>query len=130
MIKNKSFAGQDTPRLIDTQYESCNFVMRQPAEVDGLKVGVRLFPGDDTPRTFIKCNLINREVPPGSTVIGGNRAIIEYDVVSTSHVVDIDGEEITMNEYDSVVYGRYTDSGIEYRGTPEVLSQPRNRRDA
>jgi len=127
MIKGKSFAGQDTPRLVDTEYQQCNFSTRQPGERGGLKVGVRLFPGDDTPRTFIKCNLINRELPPGSTVVGGNRALIEYDVVSVSHVIDIDGEEITMDDYENVVYGRYTESGIEYKGTPEVIEQPSRR---
>ena len=125
--KGKGFVGQATPRIIDDVYESCNFMMRQPVEVDGKKVGVRLFLGDDTPRTFINCNLINREVPPNSTIIGGNTAIIVYDVVMSTDSVEINGETISIDNKSNFCYGRYNPDTlqIEYRDTVDEIIQER-----
>lgn len=123
--KGKGFVGQDTPRIIDSTYEQCNFMSRHVNEVDGLKVGVRLFPSDDTPRTFINCNLINREVPPGSIILGGNTAVIEYDVVTSTDSVDIDGEIISIDNKSNFCYGRYNPETleIEYKSAPDEIVQ-------
>lgn len=78
MIKSKNFSGQLTPDIIDDEYHNCNFT--QQGEPDGLGRWrpVRIFPGDPTPRTFVECNLINCEVPLGSTLVRCNTSIIEY----------------------------------------------------
>ena len=125
----KGFVGQATPRIIDDVYEQCNFMSRQINEVNGLKVGVRLFPGDDTPRTFIRCNLINREVPPGSTIVGGNTALIQYDVVTSTDSIDIDGEIILLENKSNFCYGRYNPDTlqVEYRVVVDEIIQEREK---
>ena len=125
--KRKSFAGQDTPRLVDIEYHECNFMMRQPLDVGGLKVGIRLFPGDDTARTFINCNLMNREVPPNSIIQGGNTAIIVFDVVTSTDSVEVGGETISVDNLSNFCHGRYNPETleIEYKETPEEIKQDR-----
>lgn len=76
----KNFKNQATPSIVDVAYDSCNFCQDAPIIVDGKRRGVRLFPGDDTPRTFIDCNLCNAEPPPGSTLVHCLTAMIEYGV--------------------------------------------------
>lgn len=127
MIRGKSFIEQVTPKLVALEYRECNFRFHQPIEVDGKKVGIRMFPGDDTPRTFIDCNLVNRELPPGSTVQGGITAIIEHDVVMDTQEVMIDGELITTYDKSKFVYGHYDRDTQEliYKSTPEEIPQPR-----
>ena len=108
MIQNKNFSGEVTPRIVDLYYLSCNFKQPQPFNEIVLKSGIRIFPGDDMPRTFINCNLINCEVPPGSTVTNCNTAIIEYGVVSSSEDIIIDGVVIATEETKfNRVHGRY-----------------------
>ena len=58
-IKDGNFRNQETPSLIGIEYECCCFAQSQPIDTASVKTGVRLFPGDDTARTFIKCNLVN-----------------------------------------------------------------------
>lgn len=120
MTRRKNFGGQATPSIIDGEYERCNFMHPQPIDSgSGVFVGVRLFPGDDTPRTFINCNLTNSEVPPGSTVTGCNTAIVQRNQFSRSERVTIDGFEVSIDHHKSIVHGRWTSSGYEYRQTPE-----------
>lgn len=118
---NKNFSRQQTPSIIDTQYIGCNFFQDQPDEVDGKKVGVRLFPGDDTPRHFERCNLINCLVAPGSTFHDCNTAIVEYDVLMSEDVLLINGVEINRKQHKkSFVHGRYLQSNgqIEHKPAP------------
>ncbi|MBN2560632.1 MAG: hypothetical protein JXQ75_06855 [Phycisphaerae bacterium] len=110
MTKHKNFAGKTTPAVIDVEYRDCNFSQRRPEERDGKKVGVRLFPGDDTPRTFIRCNLVNCEPPPGSTLVTCNTAIVEP-------VTDIGGGKQGLQ-----VHGRYDAKVGDY----VYLKQPRS----
>lgn len=122
MISRKNFSGEVTPRLIDTEYDASNFSQPQPVEVDGKMVGVRLFPGDDTPRKISNSNLINCELPPGSTVINCNAAIIEFGLVSGSDDIIIDGAVIATEETKfNRVHGRYVDGVIEYKDIPEDI---------
>lgn len=120
MIRQKSFAGEITPRLIDTEYEECNFSQPQPVDNAGVKTGVRIFPGDDTPRTFIRCNLVNCELPPDSSVIDCLQIIMQRDVAVNSHTIVVDGVQVASLEQKSdFIYGRYLPDGtIEYLGTP------------
>ena len=118
MTKNKNFRGQATPSLLDTEYESCNFSTLNCLTVGGKKVGMRLFPGDDTPRTFTKCNMMNCEPPPGSTLVKCNTAIRENAVEIGSEDLVIDSETIKVKSYANKIYGRYKDGGYVYQPTP------------
>lgn len=103
MTKIKNFNGQLTPSIIDTHYDTCTFM--QPNCID--MKGVRIFPGDDTPRHFKNCLLVNCELPPGSTVSHCNTSIKEHGVIESSEDVVIDGETITVNNYVTRKYGHY-----------------------
>ncbi len=121
MIKNKNFRGQATPSIIDTEYRNCNFSTQNCIDVGGVKKGMRLFPGDDTPRTFISCNLVNCEPPPGSTIKGCNTAIKEDAVEVSSGDLEIDGDVIKVKNYANICYGRYKDGEYVYK-TPIQVS--------
>lgn len=86
MIEKKNFAGMTTPPEIDLEYRNCNF--RQEGQPDGLGgwMPIRIFPGDDTPRTFFECNLVNCLPPPGSTLIRCNTQLCEYDRDGADHI--------------------------------------------
>ncbi len=102
-VERKNFSGQATPSIIDPNYIRCNFaqtlpdpnVVNGPNEPDR----VRIFPGDDTPRTFFRCNLVNCEVPPGSTVIKCNTSIVAPNMLIGSITVTVDGKSSSINFY-------------------------------
>lgn len=120
MTEKKLFVNQDTPSIIDTEYRNCNFGHDNPIQDGSSWKGNRLFPGDDTPRTFISCNLINCEPPPGSTVIGGNNAILQPKVFDyAENGIVIDGQPIVINHYKRIVYGKWTSQGYQYFSTPK-----------
>ena len=124
MTRRKNFKGQVTPRIIDTEYVECNFVQPAPINVAGKMRGVRLFPGDNTPRTFEECNLINCEVPPGSTVIHCNQAVVEYGIVTSSDRVQVDGGTIAVVEHHvNRVHGRQHPDTLEWedKDTPDEI---------
>ena len=122
MTRMKNFSNQQTPSIIDTEYERCNFFQDQPVDSGGgVMVGVRLFPGDNTPRVFRECNLVNCEVPPGSTVDGGNTAIIVRSVVASTDTIIIDGQSIDVEHHSNFVHGKWTPSGYEYKPAPEEI---------
>ena len=75
MKQNKNYSGQINPEK-DTEYRNCNFSQPTAIEVKEVMQGVRLFPDDDTPRTFIECNLVNCQVPPESKIERCNTALI------------------------------------------------------
>ena len=102
MIQGKNFAGQIN-LVADTEYHNCNF--SQPAPSAG-PIGVKLFPGDDTPRTFVECNLVNATPPPGSILINCNTTIRESAIEDSVEVVEIDGYEISASSYVDRIYGR------------------------
>ena len=106
MTERKNFTDQPTPSIIDTEYRRCKFNQSAPIDVAGKMRGVRLFPGDDTPRTFIKCGMVNAEPPPGSTVIGGLHCMKEYAKVTSTDTITIDGVAETVEHHSDVVYGR------------------------
>lgn len=113
MTSNKNFSGQGTPSIADDTYYRCNFSQPQPVfHTDGLAHGVRLFPGDDTPRAFLRCNLTNCEVPPGSTVEDCNTAIVSRNQPIETEDVVVDGRTVTRTvKEDNVVRGYYDESG-------------------
>ena len=106
--------GQPAP-LVD-EYRNANFSYQNCIEVDGEKAGNRIFPGDDTPRTFVECNLVNCEVPPGSTVERCNCAIKETSEVVTQEVV----AEAYFEEGEPIFAGTY-----DVTTTTETIHAPR-----
>ena len=124
MVEWKNFSGQTTPSIVDLEYKHCNFMQPQCTERNGKKVGIRLFPGDDTPRTFIRCNLSNCELPPGSTTTRCNQTIAEKDVLHSTEIISIDGVTIEAKTYKMVIYGRIRDGVYQYKPIPtEVISR-------
>lgn len=100
--ERKNFSGQATPSIIDTEYRRCNFVQVLPDP--NLPNRVRIFPGDDTPRTFFRCNLVNCEVPPGSTVIKCNTSIVASNMLIGSITITIDGKSSSIDFYGTKFY--------------------------
>lgn len=92
MTENKNFTGQATPNIADTEYTLCNFRQWTPH--------TRIFPGDDTPRTFFKCNLYNCDLPPGSTVTLCNWRHDVRDAVNDEDVT-INGVVTTLEAWTS-----------------------------
>lgn len=99
----RNFTGQSIPSVVDTEYHNCNFsqtlsdpnVVNDPNE----PAKVRIFPGDDTPRTFYRCNLVNCEVPPGSTVTKCNTSISVPNVLIGSITATVDGQSSSVDFY-------------------------------
>lgn len=111
MTQGRNFSNQATPTVVDTEYRDCNFAQSAPVWNESVQAwrGVRLFPGDDTPRTFIDCNLTNCEPPPGSTF--RSCTIVRRDVLTSSEVITIDGVDFASNSYSHIVVGRYLSDG-------------------
>ena len=60
IIQNKNFVDIDPADIPKAdEYYRCNFSRYQPVLDGATFKGHRLFPGDNTPRTFRSCNLIN-----------------------------------------------------------------------
>lgn len=100
--ERKNFSGQVTPSIVDTEYRQCNFSQALPDP--NLPNRVRIFPGDDTPRTFFRCNLVNCEVPPGSTVIKCNTSIVAPNMLIGSITVTVDGKSSSISFYGTKFY--------------------------
>ena len=125
MISNGNFLEMD-PALIpkDTEYHRCNFWRAQPDTSGPEVVGVRLFPGDDTPRTFIGCNLFNCEPPPGSTVVRCNTWIVTTGELGPIDELVVDGVvEHTVQYHDRTVHGKYVDGAYDRTGYPQTMPE-------
>lgn len=114
MTEGKNFSGQATPSIVDTEYRWCTFSFPAPIDVAGKKRGVRLFPGDDTPRTFINCGMMNVEPPPGSTLTRSRVIIKGFGVVTSSDTITIDGASETVEHHSDFVYGKYDPATGDY----------------
>ena len=110
-----------TPSIVDDEYVRCNFAQPAPIDVAGRKRGVRLFPGDDTPRRFVECNLCNAEPPPGSVVVDCLTVVKEFAVVTSTDTITIDGVGETVDHHAHFVHGRFDPATESYvdRGTPD-----------
>ena len=124
MIEHKNYSGNPDPDVGgETEFFRCNFTQPEPV-LDGADyIGTRLFPGDDTPRTFTKCNLVNCEVPPGSTIVSGNTTIRRSLVVSQVDELEVDGFSLPVNVYVDIIYGRQVAPGV-YDYYPEPVEIP------
>jgi hypothetical protein len=114
-IFQKNFSNWDVTTIpVDTEYEQCNFSQRVPV-AGAQPTGVRLFPGDDTPRIFRNCNLINCEPPPGSTLVDCNTSISEYDVFSHADEIAVDSVVVSSEDkHNQVIHGRINQTTLEY----------------
>ena len=124
MISEKNFSNMD-PALIpvDTHYVRCNFSRSQP-ELGPPVVGVRLFPGDDTPRAFTDCNMMNCEPPPGSTVVNCNTWIVTTGELGPIDELVVDGVvEHTVQYHDRTVHARYVDGAYDRAGYPQTMPE-------
>ena len=126
MISEKNFHNMPVNEIpVDTEYQRCNFSRSQPQQQGQTRFGERLFPGDDTPRTFINCNLLNCETPPGSTVIGGTTAIIETMVEGPTDTLEVNGVvEHTTQYYDNIKYGKWNAETDSYDYDPSPITMP------
>lgn len=129
MIQRKNFAGVPVAQIpVDLEYRNCNFSREAPATPAPNPTSVRLFPGDDTPRTFIDCNMVNCEPPPGSTLIRCNTSIKESGVVTQTDTVTVDGFLVSTSDRTSTfTYGRWNPNtqSYQYLGTPLEEPDPR-----
>lgn len=127
MISSRNFTNVAVTELpADDEYELCNFTQRVPDTSGANPKGVRLWPGDDTPRTFRNCNLTNCEVPPGSTIIDSNTDIIVFDIVSHTDDIVIDSVVVDSTTYHNYAHhGRFNpETGLnEYKSVPDVYPQ-------
>lgn len=118
-IANKNFVGVPVNEIpVADEYVRCNFM--QPTVNLGPPVtGTRLFPGDDTPRIFRNCNMINCETPPGSTLDTCNTTLREYNVVHQVDETWVDDVLVASETiYKGIIHGKWNGAGYEYNGTP------------
>lgn len=117
MIKGQNFSNtpiQDIP--VASLYERCTFARPAPFNTNR---GHRLFPGDDTPRTFVNCNLVNCEPPPGSTLILCNTWVVQRDIPAHTEEVIVDGVRVAFKQYhDQITHGRYDPETGSYIDNP------------
>lgn len=120
-VNSKNYRDIQTPIEVDTEYVGCCFAQSQPVDTEGVKTGVRLFPGDDTPRTFTGCNLVNCELPPGSTLIKCNTTLITRQTLVNTSTIIINEQEIVAGDEVDIIHGKYDqDLGYVYQTDQEV----------
>lgn len=119
----KNFSEGQLPYLLD-EYDGFTFRYHNPIDDAGTMRPHRLFPGDDTPRTFIDCNMVNCLPPPGSTVIRCNLKIISHDhALPPADTVTIGATVITRPAFENRLYGRVDPETltVQYLPTPRTL---------
>ena len=125
LISEKNFSNMD-PSLIpvDSEYQRCNFSRSQPDTGGAEVVGVRLFPGDDTPRTFTDCNLFNCETPPGSTLVNCNTWIVTTGELGPTDTLEVDGVvQHTVQYHDRTVHARWDGVSYDRAGYPQTMPE-------
>lgn len=135
IVTGKNFSGQTTPNEVADEYRNCNFSHPAPVELAGKKIGVRLFPLDDTPRTFVECNLVNCLPPPGSVLIRCNTTLRESMVdLGTTETLIVDSKPVEIGEWGNLIYGRTNPNTLlpEYKPTPLLIpcDPPEGTKDA
>lgn len=113
-VVRRNFTNIVMPDVLDDEYIQCNFTQSQPRDASGLMRGQRLFPGDDTPRTFRDCNLVNAEPPPGSTIIKCNTVVRGRNIVDSGDTVTFDGQAFRQKAYQATIYGKWDVGAADY----------------
>ena len=127
VIKEKNFTATPLDEIpVADEYRRCNFARTQPASL-GPAIGHRILPGDDTPRVFTDCNLMNCEPPPGSILNGCNTWIVETGIIPAAKaddVIEIDGVEISRTTYhDRTVHAKYSSGSYDYTVGPTTTPE-------
>lgn len=119
-------APDEVPKV--DEYRNIVIKFNQPDTSGPSPVGKELWPGDNTPRRFINCNLINVAVPPGSELIATTAQIVEYDIPVGSDTLTIDGVVLhTSNYTENRTHGRFRGNGV-YQELPAPASSNAKRR--
>lgn len=118
-VRLKNFSGLTIPPApydTETEFLMCNFTQPAPDTSGANPVGIRLWPGDDTPRTFTRCNMLNCEPPPGSTVTKCLTALKSFGLNGTLETVEVDGLIVDsyQNRFDRVHGRREPDGSYVY----------------
>lgn len=121
VTENKNFSGQRPPSVEDTIYVGCNFSQPQPRLAQGKYVGRRLFPGDNIPRTFVNCLMMNALPPAGSTVQGRKMTIVQPFVEDGTETVTVNGQTKTIKTYVRIIHGFTDPTTLQ----PVYFPQPR-----
>lgn len=115
MGKRKNFSGVpfDNKELMallaePAKFEDYNFVMPEPLDVAGQKIGQLLMDGDGEGYTFVNCNFVNR-LPPVNAQYGGtiNTTLRESQMKIGEDSYEVDGETIKIGIYVDRVYGKH-----------------------
>lgn len=121
VISNKNFVNTPLDQIPKHGiYRRCNFAQPNPASLNPA-VGHRLFPGDDTRRVFVECNLQNVETAPGCSLERSTAWIVETDQPSVveDDVIEVDGVEVARKVYkDRIAHGKWNGSAYEYFPAP------------
>ncbi len=120
-ISRRNFVNDPDPDVDgETHFIRCNFAQTVPLVVGPNRRGVRLFPGvsDGIGWIFDHCNLCNAEPPPNATVIGGLTCIKDFNLVTSTETVTVDGEVITLDTRSDRIYGRYIPATGAYEDKP------------
>ena len=96
IIQHKNFSKQIAPPQAD-EYHNCNFSQASP--------GTRLWPGNDTPRRFVECNMVNAEPPLGSTLERCNTTQVERSVEIGDRSVTVAGRTVSIKRYTDRILG-------------------------
>lgn len=125
MIERKNFSGNPNPDVGgETHFRRCNFAQPEPVDQGGdVYTGVPILTGSG-PCTFENCNLVNCEVPAGSTITKCNTTIRRSKVEIRTDELVIDGLDLSPSVYADIIYGRQTEPGVyEYQPEPVVLER-------
>jgi hypothetical protein len=128
VIMGKNYSGMTTPTVTALEYRNCNFSQTAPVLDKGKWVGVRLWPGDDTPRIFIECNLTNAVPPTSSTLTRCNTTLRRSQVATgTTETLVVDSKNVFIPIFADIIYGHTNPVTLkaEYKPSPlEILADP------
>jgi hypothetical protein len=126
VIRQKNFSNWDVNDIpVDTEYEKCNFSQNVPDTSGANPVGIRLFPGDDTPRTFRDCNMLNCEPPPGSTVDNCKTLIMAREQDAHTETITVDSVVVSSRTFKkSILYGKINPQTLVYEYEPVPVDVP------
>ena len=116
----------DTEGLVYDGYAFCFAHPDYTQNVDpDTPVGHRIFPDDDTPRTFVNCNLLNATPPPGSTVTGCNTTIArnERRLTNPKNAPPTEKRE-NVPKYEQIIYGHTDKVTLEAVYKPKPVKNP------
>lgn len=104
-IERKNFSGNNRPPK-DFRYVKCNFSQPNP--------NTRLWPGDDTSRTFVECNLVNCVPPPGSTLDLCNTTQIERQVEVGTEDITHGQRTVRIKRYINRILGKLNPNTLQF----------------